>query len=98
MTNHTTCTTTAISIFLLSVTAVVLLHPCGQHIKACQDGVECGASRRWSKVKLVETSGRRSDCSIKSCMHRPNVSSKSINLSPYFLQLGIHHVVCSCHS
>jgi hypothetical protein len=27
-----------------------------------QDGVECGASRRLSKVKLVEMCGRRSDC------------------------------------
>jgi hypothetical protein len=61
MTNHTACTTTTISIFLLSVTAVVLLHLCGQRIKACRDGVECGASRRLSKVKLVETRGRRSD-------------------------------------
>jgi hypothetical protein len=31
-------------------------------------------------------------------MHRPNVSSKSIKLSPYFLQLDIHRAVCSCHS
>ena len=61
MTNHTTCMTTAISIVLLSVTAVFLLHLCGQCIKACQDGVECGASRCLSKVKLVETLGRRSD-------------------------------------
>jgi hypothetical protein len=61
MTNHTACMTTAISIFLLIVTAIVLLHPYGQRIKACQDGVECGASRRLSKVKLVETRGRRSD-------------------------------------
>jgi hypothetical protein len=55
MTNHTSCTTTAISIVLLSVTAVVLLHLCGQRIKACQDGVECGASRRMSRAGHIFT-------------------------------------------
>jgi putative exporter of polyketide antibiotics len=69
------CTTTAISIVLLSVTVVVLLHLCGQHIKACQDGVECGASRRlsWLKCSVVEVTVESS----RSCIVLMSAASPS---------------------
>jgi hypothetical protein len=81
MTNHTACTTTAISIVLLSVTAIVLLHLCGQRIKACQvklvetlKSSVVNASRRarssWLKRSSWSTHQRIKSCSIKSSVVR----------------------------